>query len=73
MNITGAGIFMSLFLGLIGFGLFGYGKKQQRPPQLVAGIVLMVFPYAVPDALAQALIGAGIIGLLWFLVAKRGL
>jgi len=37
-------------IGLVGFGLFLYGKKQQRIPQLGVGLALMVYPYFVPSA-----------------------
>ena len=40
-------LFLSLVTSGMGFVLFMYGKKQERWPQLVAGIVLMVYPYFV--------------------------
>ena len=58
-------LFLSLFPSGIGFVLFVYGKKQQRWPQLVAGLVLMVYPYFVDGRLALTIVGA-VIGLaLW--------
>ena len=42
---------MSLITGGIGFVLFVYGKKQQRWPQLAAGVAFMVYP-ALTDQLA---------------------
>ncbi|HJZ74942.1 MAG TPA: hypothetical protein VKE51_24575, partial [Vicinamibacterales bacterium] len=35
----------SLIPGGVGFVLFVYGKKQGRWPQMVAGLLLMVYPY----------------------------
>lgn len=55
-----------MLVGGIGTGLFIYGKKQARIPQLLAGIVLMVFPMFVPSALLVYLIGASVMGALWF-------
>jgi hypothetical protein len=64
MTLDPTWLFLSLIPGGIGFVLFVYGKKQQRWPQLVAGLVFMVYPYFTPDALSMvgggALIGAGL-------------
>ena len=37
-------LLLSLIPNGVGFVLFVYGKKQGRTPQLVAGIILMVYP-----------------------------
>ncbi len=50
-------LFLSLFPGGIGFVLFVYGKKQQRWPQLVAGLLLMVYPYFATSVLSLVAIG----------------
>jgi hypothetical protein len=55
-------LFLSLIPGGIGFVLFVYGKKQARPPQLVAGLALMVYPYFATDVASLVVIGA-LIGL----------
>jgi len=49
MDFSAGSLFASLFVSAIGIGLFIYGKKQIRPPQLVVGIALMVFPYFMGD------------------------
>jgi hypothetical protein len=54
-----------LLVSSIGFVLFRYGKKMGRPPQLVTGIVLMVYPYfitSVPWMLGVAVL---LLGLFW--------
>ena len=61
---------ISLLVGSIGFVLFVYGKKQARYPQLVAGLVLMVYPYFVGNAWAMLVVGAIIIGGLWLAVRE---
>jgi hypothetical protein len=38
-------LFVSLFPSGIGLVLFVYGKKQGRGPHLVAGLLLMAYPY----------------------------
>ena len=39
-----ASLFASLVVGSIGLGLFIYGKKQARWPQLLVGVAMMVYP-----------------------------
>jgi len=56
-----AGLFASMLIGTIGFGFFLYGKKQQRWPQLVTGIVLMVFPYFVGGVALILAIGGAVV------------
>ena len=58
-------LFASLIPSGIGFVLFRYGKKQQRWPQLYAGMILMVYPYFTPTLFSMVAVG-GAIGLaLW--------
>ena len=59
-------LFASLVPGGIGFVLFVYGKKQGRWPQLVAGLLLMVYPYFTPDLVSLTLAGSAIGAALWF-------
>jgi predicted cobalt transporter CbtA len=49
MDLSAGSLFASVLVSAIGIGLFIYGKKQIRPPQLLVGIALMVFPYFVGD------------------------
>jgi hypothetical protein len=49
----------------VGFVLFSYGRKMSRVPQVVVGLVLMVFPYFVPSVLAMIGIAALLCGLLY--------
>lgn len=62
---SGASLFWGLLLGSVGFGLFLYGKKNERPYPLIGGIVLSVLPYAVTDGWVLGLGATGICGLLW--------
>jgi hypothetical protein len=63
-------LFLSLITSGIGFVLFMYGKKQERLPQLIGGIVMMIYPYFVSSLLMNALVGAGIIGAVWLAVRQ---
>lgn len=56
---------ISLLVSCIGLGVFVYGKRQRRPPQLLIGILLMVYPYFVSDTGSILLIGAGLLACLW--------
>ena len=64
-------LFLSLISGGIGLVLFIYGKKQQRPPQLVAGLALMAHPYLVSTVLMTVVVGMAIVLALWVAI-KQG-
>lgn len=55
----------------VGFVLFSYGRKLGRVPHVVAGLVLMIFPYFVPSVLVMLAIAALLCGLL-FLATRAG-
>ena len=66
MDLSAGSMFASMGVGSVGFGLFLYGKKQVRPPQLVAGLLLMVYPCFVPGPLwILGIAGALLLGLWW--------
>ena len=44
MDFSTATMVASLIVGSLGFGLFLYGKKQVRVPQLAVGIAMMTYP-----------------------------
>ena len=70
MSFDTASLLSSLFISSIGFVLLSYGRKMSRPPQLTAGLLLMIYPYFVPGVLAMWLVGAAIVGLLWLAVQQ---
>jgi len=61
-----AALFASLLFGLIGFAAFRYGKKHAVIMPMVLGIVLMVFPYFVPEAWMIWVVGAVLTAAIWF-------
>jgi len=65
VDLSPSTLFANVAVSAVGFGIFLYGKKQRRAPQLVTGILLMVFPYFVRGATATYLIGAGLVVALW--------
>jgi hypothetical protein len=68
MNLEPTWIFLSLIPSGIGFVLFVYGKKQDRWPHLVAGLILMVYPYLATSVVSLVSIGVLIGGALWYAV-----
>ena len=61
-----ANIFASVIFGSIGFAAFIYGKKQSSFKALVIGVVLMVYPYFVTNAIAVYAIGVALSLALFF-------
>ena len=61
-------LFLSMIPAGLGFVLFVYGRKQQRWPHLVAGILLMAYPYFTQTALSMFGVGAMICVALWYVV-----
>ena len=63
------GEILSLVVSGIGFVLFFYGKKQQRIPQMVAGVFFILYPYMVSSILSLVLgsvvLGAGLWVAVW--------
>jgi hypothetical protein len=47
-----------------------YGKKQGRGPQLVGGIVLMVYPYFVSSLAMSIGIFVAVVGATWLAVRQ---
>lgn len=68
MNLDPAWLFLSLLTGAIGFSLFLYGKREARTPQLVIGLLFMVYPYFTGTVTSLLVVGAILGGVLWFLV-----
>lgn len=54
----------------VGFVLVSYGRKMQRPPQLVAGLVLLILPYVVPNIAWMLAATAGVMGLMWVALTR---
>jgi 4-hydroxybenzoate polyprenyltransferase len=65
MSLDPTWLFLSLIPGGIGFVLFVYGKKQERWPQLVAGLLFMVYPYFAASLVSLVATGVVIGFSLW--------
>ena len=68
LDLSPANLVAGLLVSTVGFGLFLYGKRAARLPQLVVGIALMGFPLFVHGALATLAVGAGLVAGLWAFV-----
>ena len=55
----------SMLVSGIGFVLFKYGRKMQRPPHTLIGLIMLLYPYAVSDAVIMLCIAPLLLGLLW--------
>ena len=72
MADDGTQLIVAMFVSLVGFALFVYGKRQNRGPQLVVGIALMVYPYFVSSWWAHGLV-LGLLGAGTWLALRAGL
>jgi len=61
-------LFFSVVTGSIGLALFVYGKKQLRWPQIVAGLLFMIYPYFTETVPAMLGVGVLIGAVLWYAV-----
>jgi hypothetical protein len=68
MSLDPTWLFLSLIIGGAGFVLFVYGRKQERWPQLVAGLLLMVYPYFVSGTISLVGVGVALSVGLWLAI-----
>lgn len=61
-------IVAGFFVSGVGYVLFSYGRKLSRVPQMLGGLLLMVFPYFVPSVIWMLLIAALLCALIWVAV-----
>jgi hypothetical protein len=71
MSLDPIWLFLSLIPSGAGFVLLVYGKKQERWPQFVVGLALMVYPYFATSVASLVAVGAALTVGLW-LAIKRG-
>jgi hypothetical protein len=60
---------VSLIPSGIGFVLFTYGRKEHRWPQLVTGLLLMVYPYFIGSTAALAGVGVSLVAALYLMLS----
>ena len=64
-------LFASLIWSSVGIAYFVYGKRQQAPAPLVAGLLMLIASYFVGSILGMSLICLGLMAAVYFL-AKHG-
>jgi len=72
-NVTGSGggfnwwnLLSGFIFGIIGWYAFLHGKREKSWRPMVIGIVLMVYPYFVPNTLLAFAIGSALTAALYF-------
>ena len=64
-------LIVSIIPSAIGFVLFTYGRKEHRAPQLLFGVLFMVYPYFTPT-LGIMLAGGVVLGAALYLLIALG-
>jgi len=72
MDFSAGSLFASIVVSTVGFGIFQYGRKQRRVPQVAVGMALMGFPYFAAGPIAVYGIGVALVLGLW-LATRAGL
>lgn len=57
LNLDPWYLMLSLVFGMIGFGYFHYGKRRSELLLMIAGVLLMVFPYLITNLVAVVVVG----------------
>lgn len=60
-------LIVSVFVGIIGLGMFIYGKKAGRMVPLGAGLGLMVVPYFIPNLIALSAVCCALAASPWII------
>jgi hypothetical protein len=68
VTFNATSLLLSVLISAVGVGFFLYGKKQQRWPHLVVGIVLMGYTYFVSSVAVMVAIAVALVGALWLAV-----
>ena len=68
MDLDPTWLLLALFPSGLGFVLFVYGKKEGRWPQLLVGLVLMIYPYFATTITTLVGVGLALVAVLWYVV-----
>lgn len=67
MDLSPGGLFSSLIIGLVGFGMILYAKKNERMAPFIGGVALCVFPYFVQSLILTWLLTGACLAGTWML------
>jgi hypothetical protein len=70
-GFTAGSLYASILVSGVGLVLTSYGKKLARPPQLVVGLVMLVYPYFVPRVAPMLIVAGVLLGAMWIAI-RRG-
>jgi hypothetical protein len=56
----------SVLFGAIGVGYFVYGRRQGKAVPLWCGVVLILYPYFMPNAVVVVIVGAIFVAVPYF-------
>ena len=68
MDLDAGSLIASFVIGSIGLIAFMYGKRQGRFPQMVVGLVMMLYPYFVPNVAIMGIVAVVLLAGLWLSV-----
>jgi len=60
-------LLVSFLFGMVGLGLFMYGKKSQHMIHLIAGIGLMTVPYFISNLILMIVVCCAMTAMPWVL------
>ena len=63
--MDGNELVISFLFGMVGMGMFMYGRKAGRMVPLVAGGLLMAIPYFIPNWIAQLVVCSALTAVPW--------
>lgn len=66
MDFDTGSLIASFCVSGVGFVFFSYGKKMKKAPQILLGLVLMVYPYFITSTWIMLSIAAVLIGAFWY-------
>jgi hypothetical protein len=58
----------SIAISGVGLVLANYGRKMGRAPHLIAGVVMLAYPYFVPALVPMLIVAAVVCAALWVAV-----
>jgi hypothetical protein len=68
MSFDPASLIASLVVSSVGYVFFSYGRKQRRMPQIVVGVLMLIYPYFVGDVVIMLAVMLALCGMCWLAV-----
>ncbi len=68
VSLSMSWLLASFAISSVGLVLANYGRKFGRPPHLIAGVVMLVYPYFIPTLVPMLIVAAALCAGLWIAV-----